>query len=74
MVGGRELALRLPLPLVEVWEELQAEVERPTGEAGLRIMQEILDDEVRQPGYVCSAGRRFRSPGRGCARARAKSK
>ena len=30
MVAGRELAVRLPLPLVEVWEELQAEVERLT--------------------------------------------
>ncbi len=48
MVGGRELALRLPLPLEEVWEKLQADVERLAGEAGLRSMQEILDDEVRQ--------------------------
>ena len=27
VVVGRELAVRLPLPLVEVWEELQAEVD-----------------------------------------------
>ncbi|MFY9583753.1 MAG: hypothetical protein WAR21_04600 [Candidatus Acidiferrales bacterium] len=27
---------------------MQADVERLAGEAGLRIMQEILDDEVRQ--------------------------
>ena len=32
--GKRELAVHLPLPLVEVWEELQAEVERLAGEAG----------------------------------------
>jgi transposase-like protein len=47
-MGGRELLLPLPLPLVAVWEELQADVERLAGEAGLRIMQEILHDEVRQ--------------------------
>jgi len=28
----------VPLPLVEVWEGLQAEVERLTGEAGLQIL------------------------------------
>ena len=38
--------MRLPLPLVEVWEELQAEVERLTGEAGLQILRAILEDEV----------------------------
>ncbi len=48
VVGSREVVVRLPLPLVEVWEELQADVERLAGEAGLRILQEILNDEVRQ--------------------------
>lgn len=48
VVAGRELAVRLPLPLVEVWEELQAEVERLTGEAGLQILHAILEEEVRQ--------------------------
>ncbi len=48
VVGGQELAVRLPLPLAEVWEELQAEVERLAGEAGLRILQEILNEEVKQ--------------------------
>ena len=48
IVAGRELEVRLPLPLVEMWEELQAEVERLAGEAGLRILRAILDDEVRQ--------------------------
>ena len=33
---------------MEVWEKLQADVERLAGKAGLRVMQEILDDEVRQ--------------------------
>ena len=37
--GARQLAVRLPLPLVELWEELQPEVERPAGLAGLQIIQ-----------------------------------
>jgi len=40
VVGGGELAVRLPLPLVEVWEELQARVEQLAGEAGLKIRLE----------------------------------
>ncbi len=32
--------------MVEVWEELQAEVEQLTGQAGLRIIGAILDEEV----------------------------
>ena len=48
VVAGPELAVRLPLPLVEVWEELQAEVKRLTGEAGLQILRAILEDEVRR--------------------------
>ncbi len=46
VVAGPELAVRLPLPLAELWEELQAEVERLTGEAGLQILRAILEDEV----------------------------
>ena len=34
VMGGKEVAVRLPLPLVEVWEELQPEVEHLTGLAG----------------------------------------
>lgn len=48
VVGGRELALRLPLPLAEVWQELQAEVERLAGETGRKILRAILEDEVTQ--------------------------
>lgn len=48
VVAGRELEVRLPLPLVEVWEELQAEVERLSGEAGLAILRGLLEDEVTQ--------------------------
>jgi transposase-like protein len=42
------LAVRLPLPLVEVWEELQVRVEQLAGEAGLQILHGILEEEVRQ--------------------------
>jgi hypothetical protein len=48
VVGGRELLLQLPMPLVEVWEELQARVEQLAGEAGLKILHGILEEEVRQ--------------------------
>jgi transposase-like protein len=48
VVGSRELAVHLPLPLVEVWEELQARVEQLAGEAGLKILHAILADEVTQ--------------------------
>ncbi len=48
VVAGRELALRVPLPLVEMWADLQAGVERRTGLAGLHILQAILEGEVRQ--------------------------
>ncbi len=70
VVGGRELALRLPLPLAEVWEELQAEVERLTGEAGLKILRAILEDEVtrrvgppHRPNPASGAVRWGRQPG-----------
>jgi hypothetical protein len=46
LLGRRELAVRLPLPLVEVWEELQPEVEHLTGLAGLKIIRAVLEDEV----------------------------
>ena len=70
VMGGRELMVQLPVPLVEVWEELQADVEQLAGKAGLRIMQEILDDEVRQrvgppyrPDPAAGAHRWGRQPG-----------
>ena len=46
VVGRKELAVSLPLPLVEVWEELQPEVEHLTGMAGLKIIQAVIEDEV----------------------------
>lgn len=46
VVGGQELLVRVPLPMAEVWAEMQAEVERLTGEAGLQILRAILEEEV----------------------------
>ena len=46
VVAGPEVELRLPLPLAELWADLQAEVERMAGETGLKIMLRILEDEV----------------------------
>ncbi|MFZ0335691.1 MAG: IS256 family transposase [Candidatus Acidiferrales bacterium] len=46
VIGKREMWVEMPLPMVEVWEELQAEVEQLTGQAGLRIISAILEDEV----------------------------
>jgi len=66
-MAGRELEVRMPLPLVEVWEELQAEVERLTGEAGLQILRALLEDEVRQrvgPPYQPTPGGANRRWGR----------
>ena len=46
VLGRKELAVRLPLPLVEVWEELQPQVEQLTGLAGLQIIRAVIEDEV----------------------------
>ena len=46
LMGNRQLAVHLPLPLVEVWEELQPEVEHLTGLAGLKIIRAVIEDEV----------------------------
>jgi transposase-like protein len=46
VVGRKELAVSVPLPLVEVWEELQPEVEQLTGLAGLQIIRAVIEDEV----------------------------
>jgi putative transposase len=46
VVGSKEVAVHLPLPLVEVWEELQPEVEHLTGLAGLKIIRAVIEDEV----------------------------
>ena len=46
VVGGQELLVRVPLPLAEVWAEMQAQVEELTGQAGLQILRAILENEV----------------------------
>jgi len=46
VVGGQELLVRVPLPLAEVWAEMQAQVEELTGHAGLQILRAILENEV----------------------------
>jgi transposase-like protein len=46
VLGRKALAVHLPLPLVEVWEELQPEVEQLTGRAGLQIIRAVIEDEV----------------------------
>jgi len=46
VIGKRELLAEVPLPMIEVWEELQTQVEQLTGEAGLRIIGAILENEV----------------------------
>lgn len=46
VVGAKQLAVHVPLPLVEVWEELQPEVEHLTGLAGLKIIRAVIEDEV----------------------------
>jgi transposase-like protein len=46
LLGRKQLAVSLPLPLVEVWEELQPEVEHLTGMAGLKIIRAVIEEEV----------------------------
>jgi putative transposase len=46
ILGKKALAVSVPLPLVEVWEELQPEVEHLTGLAGLQIIRAVIEDEV----------------------------
>jgi transposase-like protein len=48
VLGRKELAVSLPLPLLEVWEELQPEVEHLTGLAGLKIIRAVIEEEVTQ--------------------------
>jgi hypothetical protein len=46
VVRGQELLVRVPLPMAEVWAEMQAQVEELTGQAGLQILRAILENEV----------------------------
>src|SRR5215469_2688127 len=66
VLGRNELAMSVPLPLVEVWEDLQPEVEHLTGIAGLKIIQAVIEDEVsRRVGPRASSGGRLRVPALG---------
>ena len=60
----------MPLPVVEVWEELQPHVEHLTGLAGLQIIRAVIEDEVtrrvgppRRPHPASGAVRWGRQPG-----------
>jgi putative transposase len=46
VVRGQELLVRVPLPMAEVWAEMQAQVEELTGKARLQILRAILENEV----------------------------
>ena len=43
VVGARQLAVHLPLPLVELWEELQPQVEHLAVLAGLQIIRGVIE-------------------------------
>jgi len=46
VAGEQELMVRVPLPMAEVWAEMQTQVEELTGQAGLQILRAILENEV----------------------------
>ena len=46
VIGKQELLVRVPLPMAEVWAEMQARVEQLAGQAGLQILRAILENEV----------------------------
>ena len=46
VVGGQEWMVRVPLPMAEMWAEMQTQVEQLTGQAGLQILRAILEEEV----------------------------
>ncbi len=70
VMGNGKLLVEMPLPMVEVWEELQAQVEQLTGQAGLQIIGTILEEEVarrvgppHRPDPASSCVRWGRQPG-----------
>jgi putative transposase len=46
IVRGQELRVQVPLPMAEVWAEMQAQVEELTGQAGLQILRAVLENGV----------------------------
>ncbi len=70
VMGSGKLLVEMPLPMVEVWEELQTQVEQLTGHAGLQIIGTILEEEVarrvgppHRPDPATSCVRWGRQPG-----------
>jgi putative transposase len=70
VVGAKQWAVHLPLPLVELWEELQPQVEHLAGLAGLQIIRGVIEEEVTrrvgpryQPDPVSSCVRWGQQPG-----------
>ena len=47
VIGKGEMLVEVPLPMVGVWEELQAEVEQLTGQAGPRVAGRLRDSGKR---------------------------
>ena len=45
VIRGEELLVRVPLPIAEVWAEMQAQVEELTEQAGLQILRAILEND-----------------------------
>ena len=50
IVQGQDLLVRVPLPMAEVWAEMQTQVEELTGQAGLQIRRAILEKRSDSPG------------------------
>jgi putative transposase len=46
IVQAQELLVKVPLPMAEVWTEMQSQVKELTGQAGLQILRAILENEV----------------------------
>jgi hypothetical protein len=70
VVRGQELLVRVPLPMAEVWAEMQAQVQELTGQAGLKILRAILENEVtrrvgppHRPNPSAGGVRRGKQPG-----------
>jgi hypothetical protein len=53
VVGGQELLVRVPLPMAEVWAELQAQVEELAGQAGLQNPAGHSGKRSQPPGRTC---------------------
>jgi hypothetical protein len=49
VVGEQELLVRVPLPMAEVWAEMQAQVEELAGQSELQILRAILEKRSHPP-------------------------